>query len=174
MARFLLGLLLISGVAHAAAPRLWQVLSQTQHVAPIAVMKDIEQRFPGIISEFNAELEDGVLIYELAIINPKDHNITELEVRGRDGVLLRHHTEKLKADDTNELQAALKILQHKQSFSELVTQAMQQHQSFLAEAQLDRDLGINYLELRLLSADGDQKLAFDIDQQKPLPLLTWD
>lgn len=173
MARLLLTLLLISGVAH-AAPSLWQLLSQTPHVTPITVMQDLEQRFPGVIAQFNAVFDQGELIYEIEILNPQNNSVTELEVRGKDGILLRHETEKLAPEDHNEFKAALKVIEHKQTFSELIQQAMQQHQAFLVEAQLDRDLGINYLELELSTADGKQKLAFDIDQQKPLPLLTWD
>ncbi len=172
MSRLLLGLMLISGVAFAESD-LWQHLSQVQHVAPIKLMQDVERQFPGVIAEFSTELDDGVLTYEIDVINPKDKSMTELVYRARDGQLLRRQTGNLTSEDKNELQAAAKILEHNQTFSQLINQAMRTHQAFVVEAQLDRDLGINYLELELLNADGKVKLAFDIDQQKPLPLLTW-
>lgn len=172
MSRLLFGLMLISGVAFADSD-LWQHLSQAQHVAPIKLMQDVERQFPGVIAEFNTELDQGELKYEIDVINPRDNSVTELVYRARDGRLLHRQTEKLTSEDKNELQAATKILEHNQTFSQLITQAVQAHQAFVVEAQLDRDLGINYLELELLNAEGKVKLAFDIDQQKPLPLLTW-
>ncbi|MGI2260952.1 hypothetical protein [Shewanella sp. GXUN23E] len=172
MSRLLLGLVLISGVAFADTD-LWQYLSQTQHVEPIKLMQDVERQFPGVIAEFNTELDKGELKYEIEVINPRDKSLTELVYRASDGSLLHRQTEKLKSEDKNDLEAAAKILEHNQTFSQLIIQAMQTRQAVVVDAQLDRDLGINYLEVELLNADGRVKLAFDIDQQKPLPLLTW-
>ncbi|MCF1427716.1 MAG: hypothetical protein LPD71_10425 [Shewanella sp.] len=172
MSRILLGLVLISGVAFADTG-LWQYLSQAKRVEPIKLMQDVESQFPGVIAEFNTEQDKGELKYQIGIINPKDNSFTELVYRASDGCLLRRQTEKLKSEDKNDLAAAAKILKHNQTFSQLIMQAIQTHQAVVVYAQLERDLGINYLEVELLDADGMVKLAFDIDQQKPLPLLTW-
>jgi hypothetical protein len=52
--------------------------------------------------------------------------------------------------------------------------AMQNSKAHLLEAQLDKDLGIAYLELKVMDERGKHKLAFDIEKQRPLPLLKWD
>lgn len=173
MARWLLGLLLVSGLVHAQSD-LWQLTSQTKHVEPISLMQNVEQRFPGVIVQFDVKNKDHKLIYEIEILSPADGTVTKLHIAAIDGALVGKKTKKLAPENNNELSAVLKILQHKQTFSQVVQQAVANDKAFLVEAKLDRDLGINYLELELLNADGNQRLAFDIDQQQPLPLLTWD
>jgi hypothetical protein len=66
-------------------------------------------------------------------------------------------------------------LQRKQlSFSDLVSMAMKDKPGFLLEAELDHDLAISYLELKLLTEMSKNTVAFDIDNLRPLPLLKWD
>ncbi len=59
------------------------------------------------------------------------------------------------------------------AFSELVRLASQKHQGKLLEAQLEHDLGISYLEFKMVDENGKRKHAFDIQKLKPLPMLQW-
>lgn len=59
-------------------------------------------------------------------------------------------------------------------FSELVTLAIKNQQGYLTQAELDHDLSISYLELKLLNQDSRNTIAFDIETLRPLPLLKWD
>lgn len=173
MARLLLGLLLFSGVAF-ASPSLWDALSQKQHIAPISLMKKIETDYPGIISDFSVELNGNQLIYQIEVINPQNKQLTELSVNSENGSVINKKYKTIEDDDTDKLTAATQIKARNLTFSKIVQEAMENHSAQLIEAELDRDLGINYLELELLNSKGKYKLAFDVDQRKPLPLLTWD
>ena len=171
--RLLLGLILLSSVA-SATPSMFTLLSESELLAPLAMMRQVEQSHEGVISAFEVDIENGELNYKLEVIDPIKYTLTAFQFSGLDGKLQHQKVVTLEADDLDELEA-VKLLQHKKlSFSALVEMAMNQTQSHLLEAQLDHDLGIGYLELKLVDEAGKHKLAFDIENLRPLPLLKWD
>ncbi|QSX30006.1 hypothetical protein JYB88_17815 [Shewanella cyperi] len=172
-ASFLGASFLGSGLAQAANP-LYDSLVAGNPKDPLVLMAEIETEQSGIISQFDIDFDDGELHYEFDLINPAEDSLTELTLRASDGKLLLQKVNKLEADDQDEL-AAVKLLQQKElSFSALVTMAVQEQQGKLIEAQLEHDLGISYLEFKLMDENGKRKLAFDINKLKPLPMLTWE
>lgn len=173
MRRFLAGLVLFSSAA-VASPTLLELLNDNDRIQPIELMQRIESQFPGVIVEFETDVENGALVYEIDLINPDDRTTTELDLLASNGEILKRKVERLEADDMAEL-AVVKLLVQKQlSFSQLVEMAVQNSKAHLLEAQLDKDLGIAYLELKVMDERGKHKLAFDIEKQRPLPLLKWD
>lgn len=173
MRRLLAGLVLFSSVA-VAAPSLQELLNDNDRIQPIELMQRIESQFPGVIVEFETDVDNGVLVYEIDLINPDDHTTTELDILAGSGEILKRKVDRLEADDMAELAAVKLLVQKKLSFSQLVEMAMQNSKAHLLEAQLDKDLGIAYLELKVMDERGKHKLAFDIEKQRPLPLLKWD
>ena len=134
----------------------------------------MEQRFPGVISDFSVGVDDAQLVYQIEIINPKTKSLIELSILAKNGEIIKHEYEGLKEDDADKLIVTQHMEAKKLAFSTIVQKTMQNNSSQLIDAELDHDLGINYLELELLSDNGMHKFAFDVDQGKPLPLLTWD
>lgn len=173
MARFLLCLMLFSGVANASS-NLWDMLSQGQHIAPITMMKNVEAHFSGVISEFAIEKDNKQIVYEVDVINPDNNSITKLTLQSNNGNIIEQKTQPLNKDDADKLKAVQKMKAESLSLSQIVQKIIKNHSAYLVEAEVDHDLDINYLELELLNNNGKQKIAFDIDHQKPLPLLTWD
>lgn len=178
MRLWLLGLMWVSGmwvagIASAASPSYF-MLQQRAYLSPHSVMQLIEKEFPGVIAEFDMDMQEGVLIYQFELINPLANAITRFEYRASDGKLLKQKAAKVTANDKGGLEAARLISLKHQTFSGLIALATQNHQGFLTDAKLDHDLGIGYLELKLLNDTGQYKLAFDIDNLQPLPLLKWD
>ena len=173
MRLWLLGLMLISGFA-AAAQSMHSMLMSGGYLPPLTVMKQIEDDFPGVIAEFEMEIQDGELVYQFELINPLANAITRFEYRALDGKLLKQKAGKVTADDVGEVEAARLISAKHQSFSGIIAMATRDHKAFLTDAKLDHDLGISYLELKLLNDTGNYKLAFDIDNLRQLPLLKWD
>jgi len=176
MARWLISLVLLSSVPGVvcANPAVLELLSDSQNLTPQMLIAKAEKDYPGIISEFDIDVENGELIYEISIIDTKLDTVSEFEFWAKDGRLIRQKVEALEADDRDELKATKLVLEMGLTFSQLIKQAMGDSTAHILEAQLDHDLGISYLELKLIDENGKRKLAFDIEQQRPLPLLKWD
>ncbi|ABO21968.1 PepSY domain-containing protein [Shewanella loihica] len=178
MARWFISLMLLSGLAGVNAaqanPAVLELLSDSQSLTPQKMILQAEKSYPGVISEFQIDVENGQLIYEISMINTKDDTISEFEFWAKDGRLIRQKVEALEADDKDELKAVRLLKEMEQSFSQLLKLAMGDSNAHILEAQLDHDLGISYLELKLIDANGKHKIAFDIENQRPLPLLKWD
>ena len=178
MTRWLVGLMLFSSIGFSAQTWAEQsvldLLSDEQNLSPQALMLKIEKQYSGVISEFEIDVEKGVLIYEISLIDTDSETITEFEFNAKDGQLLSQKVEALEADDMDGLQAVILMEDINQSFYSLVHKAMDGRHGHIVEAQIDHDLGISYLEIKLINAAGKHRLAFDIKNQRPLPLLTWD
>ncbi|MGL5392968.1 MAG: hypothetical protein ACRDA8_16580, partial [Shewanella sp.] len=167
MRLWLLGLMWVSGIvplgAALAAPPSYFMLQQRDYLSPHSVMQQIERQFSGVIAEFDMDMQEGVLVYQFELINPLANAITRFEYRATDGKLLKQKAAKVTANDRGELEAARLISAKHQTFSGLIALATLHHEGFLTDAKLDHDLGIGYLELKLLNDTGQYKLAFDID-----------
>ncbi|QYK01503.1 PepSY domain-containing protein [Shewanella psychrotolerans] len=176
MARWLISLVLLSSIPSVvcANPAVLELLSDSQNLTPQMLIAQAEKDYPGVISEFDIDVENGELIYEISIIDTKQDTVTEFEFWAKDGRLIRQKVEALEADDRDELKATKLVLEMGLTFSQLIKHAMGDSTAHILEAQLDHDLGISYLELKLINENGKRKLAFDIEQQRPLPLLKWD
>lgn len=178
MARWLVGLVLFSTSGFSAAvlaeTSILALLSDEGNITPQSLFLQVERDYPGTLSDFEIDVENGELIYELSIIDPKAETITEFEFKAKDGRLVRQQVEVLETDDRDELIAVNLMNDKSLAFSTLVEKAMENKQAYILEAQLDHDLGISYLELKLIDANGKSKLAFDIESLRPLPLLKWD
>ncbi|MCE9687878.1 hypothetical protein LZP73_16990 [Shewanella sp. AS16] len=174
MVRWLLVLLMFTGMADAAPPSLYSLLSQGQYQPPMQVMLQLEQNYPGVITQFDIDVQNGELIYEFNMLDPDAKTTVGFAFKASNGSLLEQKVAKLESDDLEELAAVTLMRQKQLKFSQLITLATGELDAYLTEAQLDHDLGISYLELKLLSAAGRHKLAFDIANLRPLPLLKWD
>ncbi|MGI2097572.1 PepSY domain-containing protein [Shewanella glacialipiscicola] len=173
MRLWLLGFMLVSGIA-SAAQSMYSMFAAGDYVQPLSVMQQIEKGVSGVIAEFEMETQEGELVYQFELINPLANSITRFEYRARDGKLLKQKASKVSADDLAEVEAARLIAAKNQTFSGIIAKAIKERKAFLTEAKLDHDLGISYLEIKLLDDTGKFKLAFDVDNLRPLPLLQWD
>ncbi|MCH1931110.1 hypothetical protein L9G16_13045 [Shewanella sp. A25] len=173
MRLWLLGIMLLSGVV-TAAQSMYSMLVGGTYLPPLSVMQQIEKDFIGVIAEFDMEMQDSDLVYHFELINPLANSITRLEYRASDGKLLKQKGGKVTKDDLGEVEASRLITAKHQTFSGIIALATKDHRAFLTDAKLDHDLGISYLELKLLNDSGKYKLAFDIENLRQLPLLQWD
>ncbi|ABV89421.1 PepSY domain-containing protein [Shewanella pealeana] len=173
MARWLIGLLLVSGSSF-ASQGLYSLLSTGNYPMPAEMMQQLEQQHEGVISEFEADIENGELIYEFKMIDPQAKTITEYEYRAIDGSLKEREVSRLKNDDKDELSGVLMLQQNGHSLSEMLTLVNQESSGYIVKAEVDNDLGISYIELEILDIDGKRQLAFDIENKQLLPLLKWD
>ncbi|WP_394497450.1 hypothetical protein [Shewanella sp. ENK2] len=80
----------------------------------------------------------------------------------------------LESDDLDQVKAAKVLISKGMTFTELVKLAKENQSGYLIEAELDHDLAISYLELKLLNVSSKHTIAFDIEELRPLPLLQWD
>jgi|GEM_PF-820067 len=178
MSRWLVSLVFFSSTGFSAAclagTSVLELLCDGQNISPQMFMLQVEKDYPGVISEFEIDVERGKLIYEISVIDTNAETITEFEFRAKDGRLLHQKVASLEADNKDELKAASMMEDESLTFSYLVKQAMAGSQAHIVEAQLDHDLSISYLELKLLDGSGKSKIAFDIKTQRPLPMLKWN
>ncbi|MCL1138279.1 PepSY domain-containing protein [Shewanella pneumatophori] len=173
MARWLIGLLLVSGSSF-AGQGLYSMISAGNYPLPTTTMLQLESAHEGVISEFEAEIENGELVYEFKMIDPQAKTITEYEYRAIDGSLIEREVGRLKKDDNDELAGVLMLQQNGLSLSDMLTLVSQESDGYIVKAEVDNDLGISYIELEILDIDGKRKLAFDIENKQLLPLLKWD
>ncbi len=177
MARWLVSLLLMSSVSIASSAsantKLLGLLSDNQSYAPLMMVAQIEKDYAGIVTEIEADEHKGELIYEVNVVNIDEGTLIEFEFSGKDGKVLQQKVKRLKRDDDDVIAAQL-LSNMQLSFSQLVKQALGSRQAYIQEAELDHDLGISYLELKLIDQNGKYKIAYDIKNQRPLPLLKWD
>lgn len=173
MARWLVGLLLVSGSAF-AGQGLYPLMSTGDYPSPIEMMQKLEQLHPGVISEFEAELKNGELVYEFKVIDPEAKTKIEYEYRTLDGSLNEREVERLKNGDNDELAGIMMLKENGITFSEMLTIVCKDSGGHLVKAEVDNDLGISYIELEILEVDGKRKLAFDMENKQLLPLLKWD
>ena len=136
------------------------------------MLQDVENQFSGLATDITTKQENDGIIYQVEMVDLVNNRIEKLYFDALSGQLLRKRTQDLTFVDTNKLQAVAKILERNQTLSNLLKKFTKSHAGIVLNARLDRDLGINYLELELLHVDGRIKLAFDLDQMQPLPLLT--
>lgn len=173
MRLWLLGFMLVSGIA-AAAQSMYSMLASGNYRSPLSVMLLIEKDSLGVISEFEMEMQEGELVYQFELINPLANAITRFEFRASDGKILKQTAGKVTADELGEVEATRLILAKRETFSDLIATVIEEQKGFLIYAKLDHDLGISYLELKLLDDTGKYKLAFDVENLRQLPLLKWD
>ncbi len=170
--RWLICLILYCGLA-SAAPKPSTAAGQPQFQNPIDTMRIIEKSIPGVITHFSINTQRSPMMYEFTVLDPKAHKLTKLEYCASSGELMAKtvHTYLTKAH--SELAAISFITKNKLEFSELVELAIHKNSVHLLNAELDHDLGISYLELKLLDNNGRYRLAFDVEKLRPLPLLKW-
>ncbi|MBM7071741.1 hypothetical protein JQC92_06750 [Shewanella sp. 202IG2-18] len=170
--RWLICLLLYSSIA-TAAPNLLSVLTQTPFQNPIDTMRNIENSTSGVITHFAIDTNNSPMRYLFTVLDPKKHTVTQLEYCAVDGVLIKRKATTYDSDKHSELAAINFISKNKLLFSELVELAIHKNSVHLLNAELDHDLGISYLELKLIDNNGRYRLAFDVEKLRPLPLLKW-
>lgn len=172
MRLILVALSLISTTA-LATPSYWQGLNNGELLAPRRLIAKVEQQFPGVVTQFSISTKQQQVQYDIQLIEPITKTSHLLLLNAHDGVLLKQQDQRLDSEDT-----LLRVVQHLQQqqlqFSQILNQALAHKQGKLIAAKLDRGLGISYVELKLLNANGSERLAYDIDHQRQLPLLKWD
>ncbi|MGS0681113.1 PepSY domain-containing protein [Shewanella sp. 125m-7] len=173
MARWLIGLLLVSGSSF-AGQGLYSLMSTGNYPLPTEIMQKLEQQHEGVISEFEADIENGELVYEFKIIDAQANTITEYEYRAIDGSLKEREVGRIKKDDSDELAGVLMLQQNGLSLSDMLTLVGKETSGYIVKAEVDNDLGISYIELEILDIEGKRQLAFDIENKQLLPLLKWD
>ncbi|MBE8167820.1 MAG: hypothetical protein HAW66_05605 [Shewanella sp.] len=170
--RWLLSLLLYSGIVFATPKTLSQITSNTFQ-DPMVTMRLVEKTQSGIISNFAIDIQDNDVRYLFSLINPKTNTITQLEYRALDGRLIKQNVSLYTPGQHSKIAAIRFIFKNNLSFSELVELAIKNNSVHLLRAELDHDLGISYLELKLIDNNGQYRLAFDVEKLRPLPLLKW-
>lgn len=145
-----------------------------QIILPIHFIQQIEADYPGTPVEFESDIEGDKLLYEVAMIDLEQTMVTEYQFNASDGQLIQQQSASIEPEDSDELQALSLMKERELLFSQLIIMAMKEQQGELVEAQLDHDLGISYLELKIRDNNSVRKLAYDIEHLRLLPLLTLD
>ncbi|NKF52522.1 hypothetical protein G3R49_18340 [Shewanella sp. WXL01] len=174
MVRLLLAICFIP-FSSIAAPTIQSLLAESEVIAPAVVMQQIEQQHKkSTICGFGVEVEDQQLVYKVSMIDLATEQRSRFFVRASDGEVLEHTQERVVLDKIDQAHAVSMLQDKHIAFSKLVAMARKNHQGFLLQAELDHDLSISYLELKLLNQSRKSIVAFDIEKLRPLPLLKWD
>ncbi|MDO6619638.1 MULTISPECIES: hypothetical protein [unclassified Shewanella] len=174
MFRIVLSLLVVFPSMVMATPSMHTLLSQGEYVEPIVVIQQVEMEHDGLVSAFDMDIENDQLIYEIELINLDTNELIAFEFDAQDGSLKSKKLSQFASDDLDQIKAAKVLIEHNMSFSDLVKLATKNKSGYLIEAELEHDLTISYLELKLLNVNNKHTIAFDIENLRPLPLLQWD
>lgn len=71
-----------------ATPSMHSLLINGDFLKPITVMEQLEQQDKGTICDFDVDVEEGLLVYKISMINVETHRINKYEYRALDGTLL--------------------------------------------------------------------------------------
>lgn len=168
MARWLIVLIFFSTTL-AATPKIYLLLSQAHNQSAMLIMKQLEKSNLGMITEFDAVEQEGILHYNFWLLNAGGNKWLYYSYRASDGQLLEQET--IDSQQTDDCSLAIVAMKKSQMrFSTLVQQVAQQNTGYLVKAMIDNALGINYLTLEFLTAKGRQQLAYNINSQHLLPL----
>lgn len=171
--RLLFAALSLFATSALAAPTYWQQLNDGELQAPRLLIAKMEQQFTGVVTQFDIREQQHHIRYDIDVIDPLTKTCHQLQLSGRSGKLITQTAKDLPDNDA-QLQLAQHLLQHRMAMSQVLRQALLNHSGKLLSAQLDRGLGISYVELKLLNAAGSQRLAYDIDHRRQMPLLKWN
>ncbi|MEZ9536628.1 PepSY domain-containing protein [Shewanella sp. 10N.286.51.B8] len=174
MFRIVLSLLVVFPSMVMATPSMHTLLSQGEYVEPIVVIQQVEMDHNGLVSAFDMDIENDQLIYEIELINLDTNELIAFEFDAKDGSLMSKKLSHFASDDLDQIKAAKVLIDHKMTFTDLIKLATKNQSGYLIEAELEHDLTISYLELKLLNAASKHTIAFDIENLRPLPLLQWD
>lgn len=173
MVRILLALCFVPFMAM-ATPTMQALFSQHGIQQPEAVIQQWEENSKGMICSYTAVIDDDQLVYKLTALDTDARMLFNLEFAAINGELIEETSRIYKDGDLEQL-GAVNLMQDKQlSFSKLISLATDHKPGYLIEASLDHDLSISYIELKLLNANAQNIIAFDIENLQPLPLLKWN
>ncbi|MCL1098890.1 hypothetical protein [Shewanella gelidii] len=149
-------------------------ISEQQLPSPIKVMQQVELLHVGIISRFHLERNSqGDLSYRIDVIESQEHQVTHFSYSINNGLLINEGVNDLSSYEVEKLNAVLFLKVNRLSFSNMVKSATTESRGHILEAKLEHDLGVNYLSVELVDAQGKHMVAFDLDEQRPMPVLKW-
>ncbi|MFQ6372278.1 hypothetical protein [Shewanella sp. YIC-542] len=171
--RLMLAMLLWCFAAMASAAPLLSYFEDGQHLRPLDAIDMAAALHLGEVMQYRARVADEQLQYQFTLVDPGTRLQHKLVLDGRQGQVLQRSASPL-AKEAPVLALALLLRERRQTLSALARPLLAQHPGYLQQALLDQDLGISYLELKILDEHGSYNLAFDIEHQRQLPLLKWD
>lgn len=146
-----------------------QLAIENAKIKPEQAIMQIADRYPGHLSEFGIDDEDGSMVYEFTIIDPEDS--VELEV------IMDAESGKIWLDDKDSLSSkALKrkkyqlLMNSGMTLKKAIDEAKKIVPGQLLEAELEQEKGIVFFEIELLTDKGVRKVIVDLQSGKPIPV----
>ncbi|WP_028113465.1 hypothetical protein [Ferrimonas kyonanensis] len=174
MLRYILTIFLLSPVtALSAEPssQLWAYLSGADVVSASEIFEQASRERPKEqIVDFEVELENEQLSFEVSLYNSTTKQITELSYDDA-GVLVGTEFELDEWRGGDQLLAIKTLLSHPKSIDELISDLSNNRPGELIAANIGSNLSIPFLWVTLLTVEGKQSYAIDLKSNTAIPIL---
>ena len=165
-----LGFFLVSTAALAGQDDvLLRLAIENAKIKPEQAIQKVVDQYPGNLSEFEIDDEDGAMIYEFKVIDHKKG--VELEL------MMDAETGRTWLDDKDTIPSNILKLKKYQllmnsgvTLQKAVDEARKLVQGLLINVELEQEKGIVFFEIEFLTEKGERKVIVDLQSGKPIPV----
>lgn len=166
----ILGLFLVSTAALAGQDDVvMQLAIDNAKIKPEQAIVKIADHYPGYLSGFGIDDEDGKMVYEFGIIDPEDSVELEVIMDADSGKVWLDEKDALTSKTLKGKKYQL-LMNSGMTLEKAVEEAKKVVPGQLLEAELVQEKGIVFFEIELLTDEGDRKVIVDLQSGKPIPV----
>ena len=161
------------GQAMADSPReralTWQALQQAPY-SPEKALTDTLNAYPGLITEYEVDDENGHLVYELTQVSADFQSARELTIDAITGKVLENNPEDLDNWLSRRDNRIDTLLKQSTPLVDILRRFQKNDKGHVVEAELKLEKGILFFELEVNHEGKITKHLFDAGSGKPIPV----
>jgi len=149
-----------------------QLIEQRHQQGPKQILEKVTEQYAGVITSFELDDQDDVLIYEVTVIDLNNNLKRRLIYDAQTTLLLNAKEIAMTGwfNDNKNIKAIEEIQETGFSMIKALEIVQSQHPGFLVEAELENKKGINLFEIELATPEGKQNWLVDISTQDLIPV----
>lgn len=127
---------------------------------------EVLKAHPGYMIKFEADYDNGQLLYEYEIMQPAENRVIEVDVNAVDGRILKTRNDRI----DRELPDTDKDMKELMPFLDAWHKAEKEFGKYVIEAELDEDSGRLFYEFEILESFRESKVLLDARTGNPIPV----
>lgn len=149
-----------------------QLIEQRHQQGPKQILEKVAEHYPGVITRFELDDQNDLLVYELEVIDLTASLKRKLVYDAETTLLISARETAMTGwfNDNKNIKAIEKIQDSGFSMIKALEVVQSQHPGFLVEAELANKKGINLFEIELATPEGKQNWLVDISTQDLIPV----
>ncbi|WP_062269550.1 PepSY domain-containing protein [Endozoicomonas arenosclerae] len=166
----ILGLFLVSTAALAGQDDVIARLAiENAKIKPEEAIQKITDKYPGYLSEFGIDDEDGAMVYEFTVVDSREGVELELIMDAESGKIWLDEKDRISSNKLKTRKYQL-LMNSGVTLQKAVEEAIKVVPGVLMEAELEQEKGIVFFEIELLTDKGERKVIVDLQSGKPIPV----